>query len=241
MAALIAQRGSLRIAELTSHFGISAPTIRRDLAVLEQAGLAARTHGGVVAPGGAGEIEPLFLEKLRVHQSLKTRIGMAAARHVALGQTVLLDSGTTALALARALAGRAVTVVTMDLKVAEAAATGATDVHLVGGQVRNGYYSIVGAWALGALSELRCDVFFLSADAVDVSGVSNSTTEEALVKQAAIGCADRTILLADHSKLDNRSLVAVCGLDCIDVLITDRQALPHLDPYRCLIRDIEAQ
>lgn len=240
MAALIANRGSLTIADLSNYFGASAPTIRRDLALLEKAGLAARTHGGVMAPGGGGALEPLFMEKLRLHQSLKTRIGTAASRHVADGQRILLDSGTTTLALATALAGRPLTIITMDLKVAEIAATGDTEVHLIGGQVRNGYYSLVGAWSLAALSDMNCHTFFMAADAIDPAGISNSTAEEAEVKRAAMSSVQRTVLLADHSKLDRQSIVPVCALDAIDLLITDRRASARLAPYRNLIRNIEA-
>ena len=148
MAQLIAERGQLTIGELAERFGISGPTARRDLSVLSRAGLAARTHGGALAPGSRSSQEPLFLEKLRRHDAAKARIGIAAASHVLDGDKVLLDSGTTALAAARALAGRRVHVVAMDLKVAEAAAVGETCVSLVGGELRNGYYSIVGPWAL---------------------------------------------------------------------------------------------
>lgn len=239
MAALLAERGHLTIGELTAHFGVSGPTARRDLSVLSRAGLAARTHGGAMAPGRGTPDEPLFLEKLRLHDAAKARIGRAAAAEVPDGSTVLLDSGTTALATARALAGRDLRVVATDLKVAEAAAAGATRVMLVGGEVRNGYYSIVGAWARAILAGLTCDVLVLAADAIDRDGISNSTAEEAEVKQAAIACAGRTILVADHSKLGRRAPVPVCGLEAVDLFITDRRAASRLDPYRAVVAAIQ--
>ncbi len=219
--------------ELASRLGISLATIRRDLSVLEQAGLVARTHGGVVARGvGESITEPLFLEKLRVHQNLKQRIGVAAAATVENKKVVILDSGTTALAVARALAGRPLTIVTMDLKVAEAAASGDTEVHLVGGRVRNGYFSIVGAWVADALKDIRADTFFLAADAIDETGITNSTQDEAQTKRIAIAQATRTVLVADHSKLNTRSFTAVCPLEAVDLFITDTDAEPLLTPYR---------
>ena len=167
MIDLIVELKRVGTTELAAKMGISLPTVRRDVAVLEQAGLVSRTHGGVVARGiGESTTEPLFLEKLRVHQNLKTRIGAAAAATVDNNKVVILDSGTTSLAIARELAGRPVTVVAMDLEVAEAAASGATEVHVLGGRIRNGYYSIVGSWMADALKGIRADVFFMAADAI---------------------------------------------------------------------------
>lgn len=228
----------MAVSDLMAHFSASGPTIRRDLTVLEQAGLALRTHGGVVAPGACGTGEPLFMEKLRLHQSEKRRIAVEAASMVEDRQTLLLDSGTTSLSLAREIAGRPVTIVAMDMKVAEAAAAGITDVRLVGGHVRNGIYSLVGRWALEALARIRCDFFFMSVDAIDLDGVSNSTEEEAELKRGAMRRAGRTVVIADRSKLARRSFVNVCALAQIDCLITDRHAGPQIEPYRDIIGDV---
>lgn len=233
MIDLIVELKRVGTTELASMMGISLPTVRRDVAVLEQAGLVSRTHGGVVARGiGESTTEPLFLEKLRAHQNLKTRIGAAAAATVDNNKVVILDSGTTSLAIARELAGRPVTVVAMDLKVAEAAASGATEVHVLGGRIRNGYYSVVGSWTTDALKDIRADVFFMSADAIDETGVTNSTLDEAVAKRAALDQAARTILVADHSKLNRRSFIPVCPLNAVSLFITDRGAGPLLGPYR---------
>ncbi len=226
--------------ELAEILGTSLPTVRRDLAVLEQAGLVSRTHGGVVAQRADRVIgEPMFLEKLRLRQNLKRRIGEAAAALVGNNQVVLIDSGTTCLAVARALAGRPVTVVATDLKVAEAAASGVTEVLMVGGRVRNGYYSLVGSWPRDTLQGIRADIMFMGADALDETGVTNSTLDEAEVKRMAISRSDRIVLLADHSKIGMRSFVPVCPLEDIHVLVTDRKAEPLLGPYAGRLRAIQ--
>jgi len=236
---LLAERKMLGTAELASLLKISLPTVRRDLATMEQAGLLARTHGGVVAIGSRGAMsEPLFLEKLRVHQNLKQRIGAAAAGLVEHNQVIVIDSGTTALALARELKGRPATVVALDLKVAEAAATGRTEVLIPGGRVRNGYYSLVGSWSSSLLKDIRADIFFLSADAIDETGVTNSTLDEADVKRTALDQAKKIVLIADHSKIGLRSFVPVCPLERVDMLVTDRGAKAMLHPYKQLLREI---
>jgi DeoR/GlpR family transcriptional regulator of sugar metabolism len=240
MIDLIVELKRVGTTELAAKMGISLPTVRRDVAVLEQAGLVSRTHGGVVARGiGESATEPLFLEKLRVHQNLKMRIGAAAAATVDNNKVVILDSGTTSLAVARELAGRPVTVLAMDLKVAEAAAVGATEVHVLGGRVRSGYYSIVGSWAADALKGIRADIFFLSADAIDEAGITNSMLDEAEAKRAAIAQAARTTLIADHNKLNMRSFIPVCPLDAVSLFITDRGAEPLLGLYRDKFANIQ--
>ncbi|PVE22402.1 DeoR/GlpR transcriptional regulator [Microvirga sp. KLBC 81] len=236
---LLAERKMLGTAELAKLLNISLPTVRRDLATMVQAGLLARTHGGAVAVGSSGSMsEPLFLEKLRLRQNLKQRVGAAAAELVELNKVIVIDSGTTGLALARALAGRPVTIVALDLKVAEAAATGQTEVLIPGGRVRNGYYSLVGSWSSSLLKDIRADIFFMAADAIDETGVTNSTLDEADVKRAAMAQAKRTVLIADHSKIGTRSFVHVCPLDRIDMLVTDRGAKAALQPYHSLFREI---
>ncbi|KAA0970337.1 DeoR/GlpR transcriptional regulator [Aureimonas fodinaquatilis] len=240
MARLIAERGSLTIEDLVRHFESSAPTIRRDLTLLERAGLASRTHGGVISPGiRVGKADAPFLDKLRRHHGAKRRIGRAAAAHVENRQTIFIDSGTTALALAQRLAGRSVTIVTVDLKVAEAASVGNTQVHIVGGLIRNGIYSIAGDAALKAVSELKFDTFFMTADALDLAGVSNSSREAVAIAQLGMKRARRTILISDHSKLGQRSLVKLCPLSALDLLITDRVAAPVIEPYRQTIQRVE--
>jgi DeoR/GlpR family transcriptional regulator of sugar metabolism len=236
---LLAERKTLGTSELAQLLNISLPTVRRDLATMVQAGLIARAHGGAVAIGSPGSMsEPLFLEKLRTHQNLKQRVGTAAAELVERNQVILIDSGTTGLALARVVSGRPVTVIALDLKVAEAAATGQTEVLIPGGRVRNGYYSLVGSWIGTLLNDIRADIFFMAADAIDETGVTNSTLDEADVKRAAIAHAKRTILIADHSKIGARSFVHVCPLDQIDMLVTDRGAKAVIRPYLSYFREI---
>ncbi|MHB2266030.1 DeoR/GlpR family DNA-binding transcription regulator [Aliihoeflea sp. PC F10.4] len=240
MADLIAERGQISVEELLDIFAVSGPTIRRDLAHLAQAGVAVRTHGGVISADRAGGHEPLFMEKVRRQQSAKNQIAKAASHHIEDGMRVMLDSGTTCMALARLLAGRAMTVITLDIKTAEVAATGDTRVTSIGGQVRNGYFSVVGNETVDAIaSQEPTDVFVLSADAVDLKGVSNVTVAEASVKEAALARARRTILVADHTKLDRREPAVVCAWDAIDLFITDRHPAAAAKSYEGAARQME--
>ncbi len=233
MLALVKERKAIGTTELAELLDISMPTVRRDLSALEAVGLVLRTHGGVVAQEAAqeSELEPLYLDKLRTRQALKQRIAAAAADLVVDHATIVIDSGTTGLALAHRLAGRPVTIVALDLKAAEAAAVGATEVLLVGGRVRNGLFNVTGTWATDLLQEITADMFFLAADAVDSDRVTNSTIDEAAVKKVAIERSLRTVLIADHSKINQRKFVPVCDIERVDIFVTDRAAQPLLADY----------
>ncbi|MGC8876383.1 DeoR/GlpR family DNA-binding transcription regulator [Thermus sp.] len=217
LLALLRNHGALSTRELAERLGVSEATVRRDLALLAQRGLLRREHGGALLP----EAEPPYAEKLQRNQGAKEAIAQRAAALVPDGATVVLDSGTTALALARLLAGRPLRAVALDLPVAQALAQGRTEVLLPGGSVRNGFFSLVGSWTEELLGRLRADLFFLGADAFDLEGVTNHTFEEAAVKRKAMEVSRKTVLLTDGSKWGKRAPAFVAPLEALDLVVTD--------------------
>ena len=226
--ALLEARGGMRTRELARELGVSEATVRRDLTELAREGRVERTHGGALPLRMGTATEPPFDLKAKRKVAEKERIATAALRHVKDGSTIILDSGTTALALARKLAERPVTVIALDLKVAEALARGRAEVWVVGGRARNGLFSLVGPWAENLLAEVHADLFFLGADAVDEEAVTNATLEEAEVKRRAHAAAQRTILVADHTKFGRRALARVLPLEALAGGVTDRGAKTFL-------------
>ncbi len=224
LLALVEASGGMRTADLAAALGVSAATVRRDLAALERAGLLRRAHGGALPRQPGTAAEPPFELKAKSQRGEKERIAARAAKLVPEGATVILDSGTTALALARRLAERPVTVIALDLKVAEALARGRAEVWVVGGRARNGLFSLVGPWAENLLAEVHADLFFLGADAVDEEAVTNATLEEAEVKRRAHAAAKKTILIADHTKFGRRALARVLPLEALGGVVTDQGA-----------------
>lgn len=243
MLELVRKRKSITTTELVNELASSAATVRRDMAILEDLNLLKRSHGGAIAlesgkaPYGQ-DYEPGFQEKMAQSRTAKDRIAQVAAKLVEDGTTILLDSGTTALALAQQLAGRRITVIAVDLKVAEAAAHSQTEVLIVGGRVRQGLFSVVGPWTDSALEALAVDVFFLGADAIAEQGVTNSALDEARVKSLAIQCAKRCVVIADHTKFNLRKMAPVCALDQIDVLVTDEASRAALQPYEARFKSV---
>lgn len=217
--------------ELADRLGTSAATVRRDLTELAQRGLVARTHGGIVKARLSLAQEPAFAAKAARMRGEKAAIAERAAQEIQDGATIILDAGTTIQEVARHLAGRPITVITLDLPAAQTLAVGETEVLLLGGRVRSNSFSITGPWTEGYLRDLHADVFLMGAHAVDERGISNAGLEEAVVKRLAVEASTRTILLADHSKFGKRALTQVCALDQVGQIITDEGAA-HLSWLR---------
>ncbi len=219
---LLESSGGLRTSEVAKLLGVSYATARRDLDWLAAQRLIERTHGGALPFRMGTAQEPPFVVKAERMKHEKERIALHASTLVPDGATVILDSGTTALAVARILAGRRLTVVALDLPVAQTlAGKEGTEVLVPGGRVRNCLFSLVGPWAESELMSIYADVFFLGADAVDLSGVTISTVEEAALKRLAMKASQSTILLADHTKFGRRELAHVCRLQELHGIVTD--------------------
>lgn len=229
---LIDERGFVRVGDLRRSFGVSGVTARSDLDALVAAGQARRVHGGAVplhAPGGPRrEREPSFEESLAASVVPKQQIGALAASLVASGQSVILDVGSTALAVARALVARTdlvdVVVITNGLSIAlelEAAIPRFT-VVVTGGALRPLQHSLVEPLAGTVLSQVHADLAFIGCNGVHpLRGVTNINLPEAGVKTLMLAAAERAVVIADSSKLGRSHLGQVGPLAAFDTLVTD--------------------
>lgn len=224
------ERGEVNVATLSLALEVSEMTIRRDLEALERQGLLRRVHGGAISVVSRG-YEPPYGLRARRGVEAKARIARMAASLVGEGEALVIDVGTTALELARALSDRAgLTILTPSFRAAEALALNPDlRVILTGGILRAGELSQVGDLAERAFSDLHCDVAYLGAGGVDASvGVTEFNLDDARVKRAAVASARRCVVLADASKLDRIAVAKVCPIDRVDVLITDEDAPEEL-------------
>jgi DeoR/GlpR family transcriptional regulator of sugar metabolism len=222
MLHLLGEHGTLTISELATRYEVSDMTIRRDLNQLAAQGLLVRTRGGAAA-SSSGSFEPPFALRERTRTAAKAEIAAAATREVVEGQTVLLDGGTTGLAIADALAGRNLTVCTLNVRIAERlAADSSMRVMIPGGTIRPGEFSVVGPEAEAMLSRFRFDVYLMTASGVSVdAGVTEWNADDAAVKRAALTASRRTVLVADAGKFGAEAFVRVCPLSQVDMLVTD--------------------
>ena len=220
---LIGEGRECSVADLAVRFGVSEMTIRRDLDALAAQGRVIRTHGGATAASGV-VFEFRFLEKQRVRRSAKRRIAAAAAALVEDGMTIMLDSGTTTLALAEALKGKCdLTVVTTSLPIASALQySDAVDVVLLGGRLRRDAPDLSGSLPLKALEGLHADLAFVGADAVDLKGAAyNEAIEVAHLIESMATAADIVYCVADSSKIGKAALARSGSLTKWNGLITD--------------------
>lgn len=220
---LIAEKGFLRVNELSDLFQVSEVTIRNDLDVLAGQGLLVRNHGGAMANTTAS-LTSAFDHRASLNLEEKRRIGRAAASLVTPGETIILDAGTTVMELAKSLNGVSpLTVVTNALNVATQVGA-LPDVHviLVGGVLSRETISTVGYYAERDLGELVAQKVFLGAHTVEwESGVTSPSIEVAQVKRAMIRAARQVILLADSSKWGRVTFAKVVPLTTVHVLVTD--------------------
>jgi DeoR family transcriptional regulator, fructose operon transcriptional repressor len=221
---LVNQDGGVRTTALAEVMRASLPTVRRDLEFLGRQGLVIRTHGGAVAHSRSTAYEPPYQQKVHLAAEAKERIGKAAASLIAEGDSVILDSGSTCLQVARHAHGKVFTAVVLDLPIAlELADDPRVDVLVVGGKARTGLHCMVGPLAEETLGQFHVNRLFLGADGIHVThGVTNATAAEVPVKRAAIRAAQEVVLVADSSKFQRQVLMRVCPLDAVHHIVTDR-------------------
>jgi len=218
------------VAELANQFHTSQVTIRKDLEVLHEHGHLHRTHGGAL-PARDGALEdPTLYEKEQLRRKEKLHIAAAAARMVNEGQVVILDSGTTTTAIARALRNsKHLTVVTNAVNIAAELAGASVDVILTGGTLRKNSFSLVGPIAEETLRHLSADLLFLGVDGFDVQyGLSTPNLLESKVNQVMVEVAKRTIAVCDSSKFGRRSLSLIAPPSAVQQIITDH-GIPKSD------------
>lgn len=207
---------------LAAQLNVSSMTIRRDLAYLEEHKQVIRTHGGAVLTKPL-VIESSFQTKEGKYVAEKKRIAQKATELVKENYTILLDSGTTTLEIARQLKHkRNLTVVTNDIKIAAELMDSEVKLILTGGKVQNNIGALFGPLTEQTLRNLHVDLCFLGAHAVHLHvGITAPTFEKASIKKLMIKSAQATWVVADASKLDRKALVKVCDLKELSGIISD--------------------
>jgi DeoR family fructose operon transcriptional repressor len=224
--ALLAERGRLRVGHLAEMLSVSEATVRRDLEAMQAQGLLQRTHGGAVLPRPTA-FEVSFDESQSQALLEKQAIGRCAAALVHEGDTIILESGSTTLELARALVELPrLTVLTNSLAIArELAPNEGIEILVLGGSLRRQSASLVGPWVSQILQSVRVDKAFVGVNGLSAHfGLSAPNPFTAESRRAMLAAARASIALADHSKLGEETLYQVAPLTALDTLITDAGA-----------------
>jgi len=220
---LLEQHQSVLVSELSKLYNVTEETIRRDLEKLEKDGFAEKTYGGAILRQ-AVNLDMPFRVRERTNKEGKHVIALKAAAFVEDGDTIMLDSSSTVLGIARQLKNRKhVTIITNSIEVLiELAASPALTVISTGGTLRGHSLSLVGRNAERMLRNFNVDKAFISCKGIDPEkGITESNEMEVEIKRAMRSAAKESYIAVDHTKFDKVSFVKLADFKDINGIITD--------------------
>jgi len=220
---LLEETGSLDVGDLADRFAVSVVTIRKDLDDLEREGLLQRTFGGAVF-SHRSRFNKSFLERAGLHRREKRAIAAAALDYVKDGDTIILDAGTTTLALAQLLKQqvKSAFIITCSVPVALELSSAGYDILLLGGMVRNKSLALLGRETLAVLDRYRADKAFLGSSGFTAeNGHTTPNPDDAQIKEAIMRVSEEIYVLVDSSKYGDQCLTRFAHLHDVDLTITD--------------------
>lgn len=237
---LLKEDGSAKVIKLAKIFKVSEVTIRQDLERLEKDGFIKREHGGAFLKNVEAHVKSFTLFN-QDNLEKKKIIGRKAAELIEMGDTIILDSGSTTTEIAKNLIGRSgLTVITNALNIAMIlGAEAGIEVIVTGGEFKPPTLSLTGQKAAAFFDDIHVDKLFLATAGISLrSGLTYPSLSDIVVKKAMIDAADVTYLVADSTKIGINSFASLGALSLIDYIITDSS----VDPDRMqLFRDHEIE
>lgn len=220
---LINENNKVSVIQLRDFFNVSGATIRNDLRELESSNLLKRTHGGAIVKSKTG-FELDSQHKEGSFQAEKERIAEKALDLVEDGDTIILDTGTTTLELAKRLSDkRNLTVVINDIQIARYLEE-IEDINIIfiGGAIRKKFHCTVGTLGTRIISELTVDKAFMATNGISLKkGATTPEINQAETKKAMIAIANKIIVLCDSSKIGRSSFAQFADIQQVDIIITD--------------------
>lgn len=223
---LIKNNGSVRVGDLIQMFSVSAPTIRKDLTALEDAGLIKRSHGTARINQDYTTVQMApFEARQKLNQDAKLMIAREAVKHINEGDSILLDAGTTTLEIARLLVGRqSLTIFTNSLSVATTFNVSRVTVNLIGGIYVSENFATHGPETEETLRKIQVNKAFISSTGIRASyGLVSSDPLDASTERAMIAAADKVYAVVDASKFERSNIYPFASFEDLDYLITDKQ------------------
>ena len=225
MLRMLNGKEKVMISEFCEKYGLSEVTIRKDLENLKNRNLLFRIRGGAIRiPDTLDMNDRKIDEKKMFHYKQKRVIGKLAASLIKENETIILDSGTTTMEIAKNLhALHFITVVTNAIDIAlEVSKYNRFNVILLGGHLRGASLSTVGPLAESVLKVCYCDKLFLGVDSFSIEkGISTPNIEEANINQTMIAMSKECIAVFDSSKFNKRSFAFIGRIADIDAIVTD--------------------
>lgn len=215
--------GRVTVEDLAERLGVTAQTIRRDLADLDEAGKLERVHGGAILRSGIVNIG--YQDRAALNAVEKAAIARACAAEIPPGASVFLAIGTTTEALARELRRHAgLMVVTNNLNVANILADNPQcQVIVTGGSLRRADGGLTGTLTESAIRQFKVDIAIIGCSALDQDGdMLDYDVHEVGVSRALIAQARHAWLVCDHSKLTRTAPARIESLSVLDAVFVDR-------------------
>ncbi len=214
---------AMQVCDLATLLDVSTVTIRKDLTELEKANKLYRSHGRAVL------INPYINnrsvnEKELLAREEKEEIGRFAASLIDRNDSIIIASGTTMHAFARAIEPHhRLTVISASLQVSEILGSNESiDLVQLGGTIRSSSLSVVGKIAEMPLAELSVSKLFLGVDGIDLDfGITTTDMREANLNKVMMHTAQKTIVLADSSKFHRRGFSKIANITDVDMIVTD--------------------
>lgn len=227
----IGTTGFISYRDIEARLEASPATIRRDLTRLENIGRIRRVHGGAKLPDDAQGGKqyklagPPFEQSITQNLPAKQAIGRAAAALCAPGEGIMIDGGTTTLQMCPHLEGMDLQVLTNSLHIVNALLPQAgTRVLLPSGTVFREQNIVLAPAGEDSMPRFHAPKLFMGAAAVGTQGVMQHDVILVAAERRLIDRAEQVILLVDSSKFHSSSGAIVCGLEEVDILITDSGA-----------------
>jgi len=218
---LVSQKGFISLNDLARSIRVSESTLRRDLDYWDQQGALKRTHGGAIYVGD-GSALPALEERSARQVEEKNAIARTAVARMQDGDAILLDGGTTTLAVARLLVGRRMQIVTNSLPIAQLfASSRETDLIILGGYVYPKTGVALGPLTIRMLPDIHVNQALLSVGGITAKGLFNSNLLLVETQRQIMRCADEVVVVADHTKIGRPALAFLSELKEVDTLIVD--------------------
>lgn len=221
---IIEKRGSISVNKLSEILYTSAPTIRRDLTVLENQGKILRTHGGAVLRKTAENEIPLILREDSNNKSKKI-IAEKAKKYIKNGDVIFLDASSTVAYLIPHLKKFSdIIVITNSPKTSVKLGEENIKNYCTGGLLLNRSIAYVGSSAEKFISDINANIFFFSSRGYIEDGyITDSSTEEAIIKKAMIKNSDKSYYLCDTSKKGKKYMYNICKTLDVEEVINEIQ------------------
>jgi DeoR/GlpR family transcriptional regulator of sugar metabolism len=218
---VIQKEKEVTVSRLSERFGVSEVTIRKDLFELEHQGLILRTHGGAMAI--TEKNAPHYFARIRIETEEKEKIAKAAAELIRDGDSVLVDAGSTALAVARLLKPKHISIVTNSIPVCAELHDFNGTLSMTSGEMLKGTLALTGPDTEAYLDKVQVDKLILGASGFRPDlGFTTSSAILAAVKKKMIRASQTVILVVDHTKFTSNKLAHFADFRDIDIVVTSR-------------------